>query len=558
MNEIATHVDPCDPVESYVRPIRSVLFVDDQFPTFGQSPPYEAKETERARALWQVCTERGWLCDVDNSPDWTSPERKQRLAASDLLVLDLHLDGDDSRAALAIVRDLARSKAPNLVVVYTADPELDQALISVAASARGVSEAALEFDLDPEFEEMKVEWTREDLLAFFAGKKRWMETFKTACRAAGLGIDPGRGEVLLERWIAKELDASHQECPLPIEKMCFDNRWFQCGNLFLVVIGKPSEQTPEQETAVFMDGLETAVREWAPSWLACLVASSRRSVETGAFRDDVNLPKEPLQAGLLRYVRANKDHEERDRRSREIASYLLSRRFEIAAGFMSQHLLLRAEAEPGEPPSADERQAQLLQLNAFLCSEFCSRHHLRVGTIFRAEDPESYWVCVTPACDMVPRDRKRSTDPWAVELDPLRPMLALRLEIRRRKEIAKALNEAERGRYLFFWDSARQAETPIVAACFNTETGDPNPKLEQMFALDRARVHGGKVVLQRCVRNSESDGVSLARLECDVVCQLRAPYAERLAHVVGYHLSRIGVNFLQPDTEAKQEQDRPS
>jgi len=82
--------------------------------------------------------------------------------------------------------------------------------------------------------------------------------------------------------------------------------------------------------------------------------------------------------------------------------------------------------------------------------------------------------------------------------------------------------------------------------------------LEQMFAYDRARVHDGKVDLQRCIRDSESNGVTIGDLKCDVICQLRTPYAERLAHVVGYHLSRIGVNFLQPPpTEAREEQDQP-
>lgn len=556
MDESVSPVDPCDPVEAYIRPIRSVLFIDDQFPTFADTDSSTFGEAERARALWRACTQKGWLCDIDNSPEWASPERQQRLAACDLLVLDLHLAGQDSRPALSIVRHLASSETPNLVVIYTADPKPDQAFITVAACARGVSADALKKEIDPEIETLEIGWSQDDILAFMSDKLRWKGTFVAACKSAGRSADESTGRVLLERWIASNFGVPPSERLLPIDKIkCSESRWFQCGNLFVVMISKPPEQVPEQETRIVLDGLEAAITEWAPPWLACLVAASRRSVETGSFRDDVDLPPEPLQAGLLQYIRATEDRDERARRAREVTSHMLARRFAYATGIMSKQLLQRADVDvPSSLQPASDEQTQLLHLNAFLCSEPFSRHHLRVGSIFRAD--ETYWVCVTPACDMFPRKRSRSIDPWAVELDPFRPMLALRLDVRRRADsIAEALKRAEQGRFLFFWDPASEKDAPIVAACFNTTTGDPNPQLEQMFAADRAHVNDGKILLQRCVLDPQSKSVVTENLECEVVSQLRAPYAERLAHIVGHHLSRIGVNFLRLGFQDPEEQD---
>jgi hypothetical protein len=560
MDNRVNPVDPCDPLEAYIRPIRSVLFIDDQFPTFAdvhQAVDTDAprfKEADRARALWRACVERGWLCDIDNSAEWASPERRRRLAACDLLVLDLHLVGQDSRPALSIVRDLACSEAPNLVVVYTADPKPDQALMAIAASARGVSADALKQDIDPEIEALEMGWTKEDILAFITGTAHWKGTYITACRSAGLPADESTGRVLLERWLADNLGAHPTERLLPIDKVqCSESRWLQCGNLFVVVIPKPPEQVVEEESRIVLDGLEAAIKEWAPPWLACLIASSRRSVETGSFRDDGDLPPEPLQAGLLRYIRATDDVEERTRRAREVTSHMLARRFNQATGMMSEQLRRRADMDLSVVPRATgDEQTQLLHLNAFLCSEPFSRHHLRVGSIFRANS--TYWVCVTPACDMVPRDRKRSRsiDPWAADLDPVRPMLALRLDIRRK--ITEPLNKAEQGRFLFFWDTETQKDTPIIAASFNTVTGDPNPQLEQMFAANRARVKDGKVRLQRCISGQDGESVTTETLECVVISQLRAPYAERLTHIAGHHLSRIGVNFLRLLGEEAEEQ----
>lgn len=549
MNE----ADPFDPVGAYVRPIRSVLFIDDQFPNFAEASSTAFSEAPRARSLWLACTQLGWLCDIDNSADWSSPERKRRLAACDLLVLDLHLAGQDSRPALTLIRELALSESPNIVVIYTADKNLDQVLISVASAARGASLAAFAVELEPEIETMEIDWSIDDILSFIAGGQGWMKSYAAACKREDRPVEKSTGEALLERWIARSLGVPPHERLVSIDGFkCAERRWFQCGNLFVVVIGKPTEQISEQEASVVLTGLEAAVRDWNPSWLACLVASSRRSVESGSFRDDVNLPPKPLLDGLLRYILGSDDSEERARRAREIASHLLTRRFDYAAGNMSEQLRRRAEAvvvADNESPE-DNGGMELLHLNAFLCSERFNRHHLRVGTIFRTREAGPYWVCVTPGCDMVPRKPSVSVNPWAAEMHPSRPLTALRLEIRRGKEIVDSLEKAERGRHIFFFDLARQPSTPIVAACFNTITDDPNPRLEQMFAHNCGLVENNEILLQRCVRDAQSNTIVLESVACEVVSQLRAPYAERLTHVVGHHLSRIGVNFSALPTSA--------
>ena len=112
----------------------------------------------------------------------------------------------------------------------------------------------------------------------------------------------------------------------------------------------------------------------------------------------------------------------------------------------------------------------------------------------------------------------------------------------------KALANAHRARHLFFWDRIASGGQPFVASCFR-ETDDPNPWLEQLLAVDRARVReDGSVRLYRCVslRNETGEAAppKLELIECEPVTQLRAPYAERVVHVVGGHVSRIGVDFV--------------
>ncbi len=551
MSDAGGHVGPCGPVEAYVLPIRSVLFIDDQFPTFGRSPPHEVKETVRARALWQVCTERGWLCDVDNSPDWNTAEKQRRLAACDLLVLDFHLDGDNSAPALIIIQQLALSTTPNMVVVYTRDEDLDDVLFKAASWARGVRDDALAIEMTEDLEELEelVEWSTLDLAEYLSNGTVGASSLNIACENARLQR-PAESScaALVERLLRRAYKAEPTDEIRRIERLGHaEHKWFQCGNLFLAVIGKPAEQEAASEAESLLGGLEGAVRDWKPSWLACDIASSRRQVEIGAFRDDSRLLEEPLKRGLLGYISGSESESERLRRSKEVANSLLSKRFDRAAAELGQRLLTRSTSGTNE--YLDETAT--LHLNTYLCSESFSHHHIHVGTIFAEVGTETkYWLCVTPACDMVPRKPDKVLNPWAARLYPFRPMLALRLtRISDESKIRRALKEAHLGRNLFFWDPDREPHDPIVAACFNRRTADPNPMLEQMIAVDQARVsERGTLRLRRCINRTKANGeaeIALHEVECFPVAQLRPPYSERVVHVVGGHVSRIGVDFVR-------------
>ncbi len=553
MDDLASLLDPCDPVEAYIRPIRSVLFIDDQFPTFADTDELRFGEAERARALWQACTQQGWVCDIDNSPEWASAERQKRLAACDLLVLDYHLVGENSVPTLSIIRDLARSGTPNLVVVYTKDPNPDSVLLAVASWARGVMCNVPLTEVLEDLEE-SIEWSSQDLIAFFSSKTDWRAFLDSACERAGLNhLEDSECITLLERKLRRDFGVEPSEEIRQIDRIGYgDYRWLQCGNLFLVIVSKPSEQDASTEAATFLGGLEGAVRQWAPPWLACLVAASRQRVELGAFRDDLLLPDETLQKGLLGYISdPTSDLAERSRRATEIATYILSQRSVDAASALGENLLVKATSSSREQLTKND----FLQLNAYLCSDRFTHYHLRVGTIFvqRGASPV-YWVCVTPACDMVPRMPDEKINPWAAELYPLRPVGAIRLKILAdQPDLKKALKNAHLARHLFFWDRTVNSEQPLIASCFQ-DTADPNPRLEQLIAADRALMQGdGFVELYRCVRQKEGPNKETPMLElirCEPVAQLRAPYAERVVHVVGGHVSRIGVDFVPLKTSS--------
>jgi len=122
--------------QAYIYPIRTVVVVDDDFPTIdtllaeGKNTKSETA-TEMVQKIIEVCRnrERPWLVDVHDGKNLETEEEKvatSHLQHTDLLVLDYHLDPSsptDGSKAIDILRQMAQNDHFNLVIVYTAGDE---------------------------------------------------------------------------------------------------------------------------------------------------------------------------------------------------------------------------------------------------------------------------------------------------------------------------------------------------------------------------------------------------------------------------------------------------
>ena len=165
--------------------------------------------------------------------------------------------------------------------------------------------------------------------------------------------------------------------------------------------------------------------------------------------------------GLLYFANAG-DSNERSDRVKEFYRLLLS-------GFAEQILEEVAEfgstALPGPPKGVSDQGSEALiawairaaridvaavdlfhELNKFLATD-SPRSHAGLGTVFMVGEGEQaeYWICVTPACDMVPR--QPSTDRWEGKIDPLRAVVCMRGV--KLGHIQEPLTQAERGKTVF-------------------------------------------------------------------------------------------------------------
>ncbi|MDD2661099.1 MAG: response regulator receiver domain [Methylococcales bacterium] len=133
-SEVAKLVEYRDLIrEVYIDPIRTVVVIDDEFPSLDGLIAKELKEegawdgkrddANKVKEILQFCRkkENAWLVDVHDgkNDEIIAPH----LIHSDLMILDFHLN-DDGGKAIKILKKLAESNHFNMVIVYTnGDPQ---------------------------------------------------------------------------------------------------------------------------------------------------------------------------------------------------------------------------------------------------------------------------------------------------------------------------------------------------------------------------------------------------------------------------------------------------
>jgi hypothetical protein len=475
-----------------------------------------------------------------------------------------------------------------MVVIYTAHRKRTQIVMEVAQSIRSPVET-IEDEIDDETviddfnEKVDLKLTEK----YIGNDPTWMQTFGINSK------DPSEKtthvmqlRTLFENHLSKQTgitptNTNPNSAPIERCSLSESNYWLSTPNLFVAVINKPAsaeileeKTTTAGEIETVLTGLEAALKAWNPSPLGCTLAYHHRKSANWKTFNHLAKPVNPsLQNGLSHYITVDERGKhrpvaEKHRISSEIASNLLAIRNEEAVRRMAEDLadLPHVETVNLRPTTihstvsgaSNTRQdhQELIAINSFLCCQKPIHHHLRLGAVFTITPNtdsrySNLWVCVTPNCDLVPRDRSGAKN-WTKRLGNLLPFMALKLEhLTSTKAVSDAIQSSTQGRYLFLEDfSPHHKDVQVVCASLST-TNDPNPNIEQMFAQNSGRVSTdsmrGRVLT---IQPTDHDHITSECHDFEIICQLRAPYAERLGHIVGHHLARIGVNFV---TQAKKQ-----
>ncbi|EOV1749452.1 tyrosine-type recombinase/integrase [Salmonella enterica] len=116
---------------AYIDPIRTVTVIDDEYPTIDDlisstKDSFSQDNISRLKDIIDISRseEYNWLLDVYNGKEKKIQEGtvSNRLYHSDLLILDYHLDGEDSgycKKSIDIIKNLSENRHFNIVAVHT-------------------------------------------------------------------------------------------------------------------------------------------------------------------------------------------------------------------------------------------------------------------------------------------------------------------------------------------------------------------------------------------------------------------------------------------------------
>jgi hypothetical protein len=170
--------------------------------------------------------------------------------------------------------------------------------------------------------------------------------------------------------------------------------------------------------------------------------------------------------------------------------------------------------------------------NAFACSKRAEGWHIETGHIFQMSD--EYWICLSPACDLIPRQK---TAGHFKEVSKQLPFFAVKLRALSDNQVS-AMRDVQTNRYMFI-----ELKGKVRTFCFN-DPDFPN-SAPHWYPLYAARFGVFEKGMSFRVSKMEMGSSKLVAKVYDakVVGQLRYEYAINLMQSLGANFTRVGLGF---------------
>lgn len=541
----------------------------------------------RVREILGFCRNRTptpWLVDVHDgkTPSLDKDEESaSHLDYSDLLILDYHLESNSSnKKSLQILQRLARNGHFNLVVVYTREREADGAGID-----RTINEIALSLSSPVELfclHEKKVT-NLEDKISLWEDTNPnifgellssldqsifqkviaqedigWAAVQKMpelAALSSNLDAIPSDVNLRAEDLYALLMHKRQAEYRDQMAKVACGKvttaragngiNWIRTDSLFITVISK------EHEAKTIPDRLLNALEAWDPTPHRLILSKMRSEIgQQGVVAETGVLSNRHLQAGWLQEIL---EPDEAKRRTNVRLN--VARHWESLGGKIDSNVVDLAERVASflSLPENKERvlerfdhhgayqqeESVYLQLNCYACSKPVEGHHLSTGHVLKIiirKTEFQYWLCLTPACDLVP-GRKEGRG-WKKNLGTWLPFKAVRLY---QVDNTQALASAAGGDYLFLMIDEKPVAFGFAENVDDQARGFPTLRWEQCFARENGQFGSSKELQIGYI--GKDGGLEHREYSSTIVSQLRYEYALNLMQRLGSHLSRVGLDF---------------
>ena len=576
--------------EAFIEPIRSVLIVDDDYPTYdeilqtangaGINGPVHGNKAWRARperVANLIATfrqrPRPLLVDIHDGTNVSSEKEvttATHLHQCDLLVLDYELDRSkprDGTRAIEILRGLMSNNHFNLVIIYT-NEDLDIVFDAVRLGLIAPSEDLLSDvdigiaknlvdegeDLFDGFENLLLKaidtaqyfHSRQNQNTFLRTMGKAQEPYTSfRTQADRAKWSPDQRKIVL-RHLLKEVERKNGVSSATSER--FDDlewsprglMWIKSDSAFVALSSKTDNDDD------LLSDLRRALIQWSPRPSRLFLTKLRAEIDEYGVAAQGRVLRNH-HALAYWYYRLLADGEIDDRRWRiaesvtRHSSQLLEAVQPRVEDFVSR--LIEAELTAGEPidicndhfgvdlNNNKQKTQAILDHNAFVCSMEPTGWHLTTGHVFSMSG--EHWLCLSPACDMVPSQAPS----WhAGAFGKRLPFLGVRLEKIRSTIVPKDVHS---NRYVFLRVGGK-----VNAYCFNDPSREGStPRWEVLYAEQRGRFFGNNFGFMVAYIEQGKTRLVAKRLQAEVVSQLRYEYALNLLQKLGVSLTRVGLDF---------------
>ena len=517
--------------EAFIDPIRSVLIVDDDYPTYndileqsGTANDNKAWRNQPARIAKLIGEfrqrSRPLLVDIHDGADVSAENEvatATHLHQCDLLVLDYVLDkgkSSDGTRAIEILRGLMSNNHFNLVIIYT-NEKLDVVfdtvrwrLISPFNDTLFKSETSTAEDLiynsetDVENFETRLYETigaaqyfhsRANQSSYLRKMAKDQEPYKLFNVLADR-VDWCRDQrKLVLRYLLKRLENENGVNDSQAGR--FDNLqwsrndpiWIKSDSAFVALSGKTDNHDD------LLSDLQKALNNWNPRPSRLLLTKLCAEIDDyGVAAQGPALSNYHALAYWYYKLLSSSDNDRRwrvieslSRHSDQLLQTILPRVEDFATRLVnSEDTTARSLTEICKDhfgvnlkKDSDWTKATL-EHNVFVCSMEPVGSHLTTGHVFEMSD--IHWLCLSPACDMVP---SQISDWRTAALGKRLPFLAVKLHSISTTRVTKDIHS---NRFLFL-----RFKDQLSGFCFNDPSrAESSPQWDLLYAENRGEFTG--------------------------------------------------------------------
>lgn len=559
--------------------IRSVMMIDDDFIPYSKLinslangdviEPSLIQGSQRGAALESFFQNEKILCDLDDS---TSHLKVDRIRKSDLLIIDYHLETQNPKKTIEILSGLKNSPHFNLAVVYTNEPPeiVWKQITASLTTPRNVHTDIETFDNDEltDFWEEIIEndfktnsglfsLTEEEYIDYLFNQNIPERLRKNLAQKSDNNIKKyikNLAELICEYHIqVNQIYQSHDNENSIIFGDKNGLQWMQYHNVFICIHKKNSdfENDPER----ILQTLSSSLVDWNPSYYQLIQSEIQNQIEAQSMSFNVIHQNDSFgQAAWLKEILKDEEDDSINSKIKTIYSSLAEDLYfkfsqnqtlsdfikNIFTSYKEEFSLVSSQSslesfcaeKMGIPIKPETFKDMYHALNMNLSSKDYREKHISTGTVLFDHENKQWYVCVSPACDMVPN---QATAPINRRLTPHRMIQVLRLF---KVNAEEALENATRSKYIYAYENKERLYFSVTNPETDLPVSDYLVILNHTTKLDE-RNH------EALTFKADGDDIDRVRIKLKLKSQLRSGYAERFQNMASHHSGRIGVDFIK-------------